>query len=66
VQLGFNEAGAFKASSILVHEDTKQDINIKRNGLTAMLMRGISCQFLPPGGSMGLGYVLKLLFSQKS
>jgi hypothetical protein len=25
----------------------------------------ISCQFLPSGGSMGLGYVLQLLLSEK-
>ncbi len=28
--------------------------------------REISCQFLPPGGSMGPRYVLQLLFSEKS
>jgi hypothetical protein len=27
--------------------------------------RDISCQFLPPGGSIGPIYVLKLLFSEK-
>ncbi len=29
-------------------------------------MRGISCQFLPPGGSIIPRYVLQLLFREKS
>jgi hypothetical protein len=44
-----------------------QDINwVKEPHCVMSLMRGISCQCLPPGGSIVPRYVLYILFSEKS